>query len=132
MEIGLSGSNMNNDLVLYRYADVLLMKAEALWRLNPGDGTALMLVNEIRSRAGVDPFTFLDEENLLAERGREMFYENVRRQDLLRFEGLKGGDAGGNDTWWEQDPSQTSGVISAHARNQWEANPNLVQDPGYE
>src|SRR5690625_6134619 len=93
---------MNNDLVLYRYADVLLMKAEALWRLNPGDGTALMLVNEIRSRAGVDPFTFLDEENLLAERGREMFYENVRRQDLLRFEGLKGVAPEGINPWWRR------------------------------
>lgn len=132
MEIGLSGSNMNNDLVLYRYADVLLMKAEALWRLNPGDGTALMLVNEIRSRAGVDPFTFLDEENLLAERGREMFYENVRRQDLLRFEGLKGGDTRWNDPWWEKDLSQTSVNIYPIPQNQLEANPNLVQNPGYE
>src|SRR5690625_7736828 len=108
MEIGLSGSNMNNDLVLYRYADVLLMKAEALWRLNPGDGTALMLVNEIRSRAGVDPFTFLDEENFLAERGREMCYENVRRQDLLRFEGWKGGDTRSNSSWREDELSQTT------------------------
>src|SRR5690625_7929301 len=91
-----------------------------------------MLVNEIRSRAGVDPFTFRDEENLLAERGREMFYENVRRQDLRRFEGLKGGDTRGNDPWWEKDLSQTSVNIYAIPLNQLGASPNLVQHPGCE
>src|SRR5690625_6970901 len=91
-----------------------------------------MHVNEIRSRAGVDHNTFLDKENLLAERGREMFYENVRRQDLLRFEGLKGGDTRWNDPWWEKDLSQTSVNIYPLPQNQLEANPKLVQNQGYE
>src|SRR5690625_294853 len=123
---------MNNDLAIYRSADVPLMKDEAPWRLNPGDGTALMLVNEIRSRAGVDPFTFLDEENLLAERGREMLDENVGRQDLRRLEGSKGGDTRWNDPCWEKDLSQPSVNIYPIPQNQLEANPNLVQNPGYE
>ena len=99
MEIGLSGNHMNNDMVIYRYADVLLMKAEALWRINEADTDALMLVNEIRERAGVDPFDNLTADRLLAERGREMFFEVVRRQDQIRFEG-EIGQTRFNDSWW--------------------------------
>ncbi len=130
MEIGLSGGDMNNDLVVYRYADVLLMKAEALWRQNSGDSNALMLVNEIRQRAGVDPFTSLTADNLLAERGREMFYENVRRQDLLRFEG-EVGETRFNDPWWEKDVSESYRNVYPIPDNQLESNTNLVQNPGY-
>lgn len=43
--------NMSNDYVIYRYADVLLMKAEALWRMNPGDSEVLMLVNTVRNKS---------------------------------------------------------------------------------
>ena len=62
-----------------------MMKAEALWRLNNSDQSALALVNLIRNRAGLDDFTSLTAEDLLAERGREFFYEYWRRQDLIRF-----------------------------------------------
>ncbi|MEX2344363.1 MAG: RagB/SusD family nutrient uptake outer membrane protein [Balneolaceae bacterium] len=130
MEIGLSGGDMNNDLVVYRYADVLLMKAEALWRQNPADPVALMLVNQIRERAGVDPFTSLTADNLLAERGREMFYENVRRQDLLRFDG-EVGETRFNDPWWEKELSEPYRNVYPIPQNQLESNPNLEQNPGY-
>ncbi|MFM2268703.1 MAG: hypothetical protein RL757_2144 [Bacteroidota bacterium] len=77
--------NLNNDFPLFRYADILLMKAEALWRKNNADPTALSLVNQIRSRAGATAFTTLTANDLLAERGRELFYEAVRRTDIIRF-----------------------------------------------
>lgn len=131
MEIGLSGGDMNNDLVIYRYADVLLMKAEALWRLDPNDSNALILVNQIRQRAGVEPFNNLTADRLLAERGREMFYENVRRQDMIRFEGIDGGETRFNDRWWEKDPSDSYRNVFPVPQNQIEANTNLVQNPGY-
>ena len=122
-EIG-GQSNMNNDFAIYRYADVILMKAEALWRQNPGDSEALGLVNQIRARAGVDPFTELTSENLLAERGREMFAEAVRRSDVIRFG--KWGDA-----WWEKAASEQCKELFPIPGPQVDANPNLTQNPCY-
>ncbi len=130
-EIGMSTANMSNDLVVYRYADVLLMKAEALWRINQNDVDALMLVNEIRQRAGVDPFNELTAERILAERGREMFWEAVRRQDLIRFDGNNGGTTRFNDAWWEKEQSEAYRNVFPIPQGQLEANPNLVQNPGY-
>ncbi|REL38355.1 RagB/SusD family nutrient uptake outer membrane protein [Rhodohalobacter sp. SW132] len=130
MEIGLSGASMNNDMVIYRYSDVLLMKAEALWRMNPSDTDALMLVNEIRNRAGVDPFDNLDADRLLAERGRELFWEVVRRQDLIRFEGNTGLTRF-NDPWWEKTSNNPDRNVFPIPQNQLEANSSLVQNPGY-
>ncbi|MEA3479990.1 MAG: RagB/SusD family nutrient uptake outer membrane protein, partial [Bacteroidota bacterium] len=94
---GSDPGNMNNDYAVFRYADVLLMKAEALWRSGKG-AEALPLVNLIRSRAGVPDLTTLDGPlsfdmaagdvdggELFNEIGREMFAENHRRQDLIRW-----------------------------------------------
>lgn len=130
MEIGLSGQQMNNDMVIYRYADVLLMKAEALWRLNESDQNALMLVNQIRQRAGVDDFDNLTADRLLAERGRELFWEVVRRQDQIRFSG-ETGNSRFNDPWWEKEQSDPFRNVFPIPNNQLESNPNLVQNPGY-
>ena len=116
--------NMNNDFPLMRYADVLLMKAEALWRQNAGDAEALALVNQIRERAGVDPFAELTEDNLLAERGREMFSETVRRTDLIRFGVF-------TDEWWEKPAQEECKELFPIPKAQTDANPNLVQNPCY-
>ena len=115
---------MNNDYPLMRYSDVLLMKAEALWRQNPGDSEALALVNQIRARAGVDPFTELTADNLLAERGREMFAETVRRTDLIRFGVFV-------DEWWEKPAQPECKELFPIPKSQTDANPNLVQNPCY-
>lgn len=123
--------HMSNDFVIYRYADVLLMKAEALWRQNPTDPTALALVNQIRTRSGVDGFQSLDADKLLAERGRELFWEQVRRQDLIRFEGVNGGQTRYNDPWKFKDVSDPFRNVAPIPRDQLETNSNLVQNPGY-
>jgi len=79
----------NSDFPIYRYADILLMRAEALMRLNGGNATqeALDLVNEVHTRAGLDPYTLseLTLPELLNERGRELAWEGHRRQDQIRF-----------------------------------------------
>jgi len=75
------GKLQENDIVLYRYADVLLMKAEALWR-NGNDGNEIF--NKIRERAGMEDRE-LTEDNLLDERLMELMWEGWRRQDLVRF-----------------------------------------------
>ncbi len=129
-ELGI-GSNMDNDYLIYRYADVLLLKAEALWRQNPGDGVALDLVNQIRTRSGVDPFDALNADRLLAERGRELFWEQVRRQDLIRFAGTNGGETQYNDPWKFKDVSGSFRNVAPIPTAQLQANPNLVQNPGY-
>ena len=125
------GSSMSNDFVIFRYADVLLMKAEALWRQNAGSGEALALVNQVRMRSGVHPFTELDADKILAERGRELFWEQLRRQDLIRFAGVEGGATRYNDPWQFKPVSQAYRNVGPIPRNQLETNPNLVQNPGY-
>lgn len=129
-EMGI-GPNMSNDFVIYRYADVLLLKAEALWRQNPANDEALTLVNQIRTRSGVEPFSSLNADRILAERGRELFWEQVRRQDLIRFEGVDGGVTRYNDPWQFKPVSEAFRNVGPIPRDQLEANPNLVQNPGY-
>ncbi len=122
-EIG-GQSNMNNDYQIWRYTDVLLMKAEALWRQDPGSAEALELVNMVRDRAAATPFTELTADNLLAERGRELFMENHRRTDLIRFGKF-------NDAWWEKPASEECKNLFPIPKSQTDANPNLVQNPCY-
>lgn len=85
------GSNAGNDLVIYRWSDVLLTLAELINR-NGGAPTAeaYELVNRVRSRAGLanlTPGLTYDafNEALLLERGHEFYFEGLRRQDLIRF-----------------------------------------------
>ncbi len=125
------GSSMSNDFVLFRYADVLLLKAEALWRENSASTEALALVNQIRTRSGVDPFDSLNEDRLLAERSRELFYEQTRRQDLIRFDGVEGGVTRYNDPWKYKELSGAFRNVAPIPQSQLQANPNLVQNPGY-
>jgi hypothetical protein len=136
--------DMSNDYAVFRYADVLLMKAEALWRKsnNAADAPALTLVNQIRTRAGLLGITSLDLTGpvvaggeLLNEMGREMAFEHNRRQDLIRF-GL----------WsqvnkWVLPHHNTTDVVNAKSdpylslypipKAKLAANPNLVQNTGY-
>ncbi len=116
--------DLNNDYPIYRYADVLLMKAEALWRQDAGSGEALALVNQVRERAGIAPFTTLTADGLLAERGREMFFENHRRTDLIRFDRY-------NDEWEFKPSSEPFRNVFPIPKAQLDANPKLTQNPGY-
>jgi hypothetical protein len=78
------GRSQSNDLPIFRYADILLMKAEALTRI--GKGGAKDLFNQIRTYAGAPKIAAeptLDE--IYQERGREFFDENWRRNDMIRF-----------------------------------------------
>jgi len=75
------GQLQNNDIVLFRYADVLLMHAEAKVR-NGESGDIEM--NEIRSRVGMESRE-ATLENILTERLLELMWEGWRRNDLIRF-----------------------------------------------
>ena len=132
-----STENLSNDVPIFRYSDILLMKAEILLRQG-NEGEALVLVNEIRSRAGVEALATLTLDDMLAERGREMCFEAHRRTDLIRFGKY-------NDEWWGKtadgrnsgfSPPETGRFdpevrIFPIPRGQVDANPNLSQNPGY-
>lgn len=76
--------DMNNDMVIWRYGDALLMKAEAEYRL--GDtGPALTHLNEIRGRVKASLLQSLTLNDILNERMSELSWEGVRRQDQVRF-----------------------------------------------
>lgn len=95
---------MENDFVLFRYADVLLVKKEAVLRGGKDDAPGIEddAINDMKKRtfayssdpvaafdaAYPDAFTVLStdlEKGILAERGRELSWENARRRDLIRF-----------------------------------------------
>ena len=75
------GRACHNDIVLFRYADVLLMKAEAMTR-NGKDGSEEL--NKVRARVGLSATT-ATLENILQERYLELAWEGWRRNDMIRF-----------------------------------------------
>jgi len=85
-----SGSDQNSaNWIVYRYADVLLMKAEALSQLSRFD-EALIILNDIRDRAGVARISLANsttafEDAILQERALEFAYEGKRWFDILRL-----------------------------------------------
>ncbi len=77
----------DTDLPIIRLADVYLMYAEAALRSGTDMKEGLDYVNYVRQRAGVSTWntTEYNLNNLLDERARELYWENVRRTDLIRF-----------------------------------------------
>ena len=143
--LGSQPDNMSNDYAVFRYADVLLMKAEALWRTGQ-DAQALALVNQIRARAGVPDLTSLDGPvsydmtgpsidggELFNEIGREMFAEHHRRQDLIRWELYNELEKWILPYYNPGDVVKKGDylLIFPIHKDKIAANPNLVQNPGY-
>lgn len=116
------GHHANSDFPIYRYADILLMKAEALVRLNSGSATpeALAAANAVHERAGLPPYSELSLTELLNERGRELAWEGHRRQDQIRFGTFS------SASWEFKDPEATSNR-SIFPIPQWvlDANPGI-------
>jgi hypothetical protein len=112
----------NNDYIFYRYADVLLMKAEALLRSN-GPG-ALTIVNQVRTKRGASTLGAITIDQLLDERQREHYWDGWRRQDLIRF----GKFLTPNAVRAQSDPKNLVFPIPNAALA---VNPNLTQNPGY-
>lgn len=80
--------NQNNDVPVFRYSDIILMKAEAILRGGtPTSGaTALSLVNSIRSNRTTSPdLSTINLEGLYEERCRELSWECQHRNDMIRF-----------------------------------------------
>jgi hypothetical protein len=129
-------NSFNNDYVIMRYADVLLMKAESQFRLNDVAG-AIATINPIRFRAfgnATSNFVTLTIENIRDERTRELMLENYARRDNIRFQ-----IAGSAIKYWSQDrinlkpnvDADNHSMIYPIPTKQLQLNPNLRQNPGY-
>ena len=120
------------DFPLIRLADIYLMYAEACLKLNDTK-TGLPYVNKVRSRAGVSEVSSYDADFLVDERARELYWESLRRVDLIRF----GKFTSGTFLWpfkggsYDGQSIPDFRKIFAIPPSEMAANPNLVQNPGY-
>lgn len=124
-------NHLNNDFAVFRYVDVLLMKAECLLRQNPASTEALDIVNECRKRNFDDysahTWTSLTLDDLLAERGRELVVEGWRRNDLIRF----GKFTGTFDFKPTKDNPDNHTLLFPIPQSVIDNNNQIVQNPGY-
>jgi len=123
-----------NWMIVFRYPEVVLMVAEAKMRAAAADNAgALDLVNEIRNARGAQPLTAItlvnatnvyDPNTLLAERGRELYWENVRRTDLIRFGVFL-------NAWDYKSASAAKYLLFPIPSQALSSNPNLKQNAGF-
>ena len=119
--------NQNNDVPMFRYSDILLMKAEAILRGGAATNgqTALSLVNQLRAvRTTSVALAAVTLDELYTERSREFAWECWHRNDMIRFGKYEGkwGFKTNADTYRRIFPIPTSAMV---------VNPALVQNPGY-
>lgn len=130
----------DTDLPLIRLAEVYLTYAEAVLRGGTGGdrATALGYINQLRSRAygnasGNITNSDLSLDFILDERARELYWEGLRRTDLIRYGKFTGGSY-----LWSFKGGAASGVAVPDYRNLYPipqdartANENLTQNTGY-
>ncbi|GAB3820971.1 RagB/SusD family nutrient uptake outer membrane protein [Pontibacter rugosus] len=120
----------NNDVPVFRLADVMLMKAEAILRgatattVNGELQTPVVLVNKIRARAKAPLVTGITLDELLEERAREMAWEAWRRNDLIRFGKY-------DEAWGFKSSSESFRNLYPIPATERALNPNLNQNEGY-
>jgi len=124
------GRNQSNDVPIFRYADILLMKAEAIVRgaSDPNGETAVDLFNQIRQYAGAPTISSTPSlQDILDERGREFLDEHWRRNDLIRF-GAFENSWGFKEQYGSSDPRMRLWPLSIDVLN---TNTNWKQNAGY-
>lgn len=137
---GISTTFVETDFPLFRYADVLLMYAEAQVRKDgSANSTSLGYINSLRERANNGStannvsLSSVTLDFILDERSRELHWEAHRRQDLIRFNKYTGGSYN-----WAWKGNGTNGIaISNHLKvypiptAALASNQNLTQNLGY-
>lgn len=120
--------NSPNDVPIMRISDIYLIRAEA--KLRNGDAAgALADVNYLRSKRSAAGKTLpalasVTLDDILKERGYELYWEGLRRQDLIRFG--KFGDA-----WQEKPVTAATKILFAIPTSAISVNTNLTQNPSY-
>jgi hypothetical protein len=123
----------SNEFVYFRFPDVLLMKAEAILRggtgtvAGPYGGDAHSIVNSIRTdpSRGASPLANVTLDTVYNERGRELWWENWRRQDMIRFKKFL------LPFQQKDNTSDTKYLLLPIPYEQLGVNPYLAQNPGY-
>ena len=121
---------VDTDFPMMRYADVLLMAAECA--LNGASIDGLAAFNQVRRRAGQPDANGLTAQLILDERGRELYQECWRRNDLIRF----GKFTSGYNWQWKGNVKEGRDVESHRVLfpipdSDRLANTGLEQNPGY-
>ena len=140
-------SNGGIDVMLMRYADVLLMFAEAKLSLGQADAAALAALNLVRVRAGMPAAPALTETAVRYERRVELAWEGLRLFDIRRWKiaatvmpttavfGIDYINAAGTKVTLSQPASArsfpTRAYLWAIPQSERDLNPGLVQNPGY-
>lgn len=128
-----SNSTVDTDYPIFRAADAYLMFAEATLRNGGSVAEATDAVNKVRTRAGVSTLSSVTLDEILDERGRELYWENYRRSDLIRF----GKYVGSEYVWeWKGGVKEGSSVDAKFnlfpiPANDINSNSKLTQNPGY-
>jgi starch-binding outer membrane protein, SusD/RagB family len=119
--------NQNNDMPLFRYSDIILMKAEAILRGGTATlgVTALDLVNQVRAqRSTSDAWTSVSLEELFEERSREFAMETWHRNDMIRFGKYE-------DSWGFKTNNESYRSVFPIPTIAFKYNPGLIQNDGY-
>ena len=142
-------NNSGLNIIKMRYADVLLMYAEAKIELNEIDLSVENALNAIRDRAGMPHVTLGTQAEAIAlvrnERGVELGTEGVRRADIRRWtiaEDVMPGQPAGMDIWqdgsivtvfgtWQRSFAAPRDYLWPIPVGERDLNPNLAQNPGY-
>jgi hypothetical protein len=111
-----------------RISDIYLIRAEARFRSGNTTG-ALEDINYIRERRSAEGATLplrtsLTLDDILDERGYELYYEGLRRQDLIRFDKF-------TEAWQEKPVTDESKELFPLPTAAVDVNENLTQNPGY-
>lgn len=120
-------SNMDkpeNDYVLFRYADALLMKAEAILRGGTSSATTTAIAAQLQNRQGITTTVDLSTlDGLYKARATELWEEGWRRNDMIRFGKYTTSRATmkNTDAYRVLLPIPTTALL----------NPNIKQNPGY-
>lgn len=128
---------LNNDMVIFRYADALLIKAEAEYRLGE-KSTALIDLNTVRSRVNAPQRANITLDDILNERMAEFAWEGVRRPDQIRFctftqptiDRYEGVDHNASADGYNNDTQGYTCVFPIPS-TVLSLNPMLRQNPGY-
>lgn len=117
-----------NDVPILRISDIYLVRAEAQFR-NGNTAAALADINLIRSKRNAEgrtlpALTALTLDDILNERGYELYWEGFRRQDLIRFDKF-------TEAWQEKPVTDASRELFPLPTAAVDVNENLTQNPGY-
>jgi starch-binding outer membrane protein, SusD/RagB family len=119
--------NQNNDIPVFRYSDIILMKAEAILRGGTATlgQTPLSLVNSLRAnRTTSAPWGSVTLNDILAERSREFAWEGWHRNDIIRYGKYE-------SSWGFKTNAETYRRIFPIPSGAFAVNPALTQNPGY-